>query len=305
MTELVVLSGKGGTGKTTVAASLQVLAQNAGLHPTAVDCDVDAANLYLVLDPSVDLAEDFCGGSIAVVDPALCTRCGICVPKCMFGAMVSPGEVDPYTCEGCGVCSLVCPEHAVQLREHVTGVIQAGPSAWGQVIWAHLQPGAGNSGKLVAAVRDKARKTCVTAASDLIISDGPPGIGCPVISSLSGADMALLVTEPSVSGHHDLVRIWDLCRHFGVPAAVAINKADLAPETTASIRAWCESEGLAVLGEIPFDPQVPVSIAQALPLVAVASAVQSPAAQAIHALWQSLRVRLALPKADVEAARPR
>jgi MinD superfamily P-loop ATPase len=158
---------------------------------------------------------------------------------------------------------------------------------------------------LVAAVRDKARKTCVSAASDLIISDGPPGIGCPVISSLSGASMALLVTEPSVSGHHDLVRIWDLCRHFGVPAAVAINKADLAPETTAGIRAWCESEGLAVLGEIPFDPQVPVSIAQALPLVAVASAVQSPAAQAIHALWQSLRVRLALLQADVEAARPR
>jgi len=293
MTELVVLSGKGGTGKTTVAASLIVLAEADALCPTAVDCDVDAANLYLVLEPKVSTQEDFRGGSIAVADPVLCTRCGICVPKCMFGSMVGPGEVDPYTCEGCGVCSLVCPAQAVHLHERVTGSIQAEVSAWGNVVWAHLQPGAGNSGKLVAAVRDKARKMAAATASELIISDGPPGIGCPVISSLSGASMALLVTEPSVSGHHDLVRIWDLCRHFGVQAAVAINKADLAPETTAAIRSWCDSEGLDVLCEIPFDPQVPVSIAQAKPLVAVAPSDRSPAAQAVSALWQTLRTLLA------------
>ncbi len=296
--EVVVLSGKGGTGKTTVAASLAVLAKLDGLRAVSVDCDVDASNLYLMLHPTVEMSRDFSGGSVAVVDPKRCVKCGECVAKCLFGAMASPGQVDGYGCEGCGVCALVCPAGAVALERRTTGRIHRGRSAWGTVIWAGLQPGAGNSGKLAAEVREEARRSAHAGGATLIISDGPPGLGCPVISSLTGASLALLVTEPSRSGHHDLERIAGLCEHFRVPARVVINKASLNPERARAIRSWCNDRGLPLVGEIPFDAEVPARIAGGQPIVTETG--NSPAAAAIRALWQRL---LPCPTCDAAPAR--
>lgn len=290
VTELVILSGKGGTGKTTVAASLAALAQRSGTGAVSVDCDVDASNLHLVLGPIVESTNDFVGGSIAVVDPAECTGCGLCETKCLFEAISAAGLVDPYSCEGCGVCALICPASAVQLVPSVTGKLYSGQSPWGSVVWAALRPGAGNSGKLTAEVRKAARDKAARVQATLIVSDGPPGLGCPVISALTGADMALLVTEPSVSGFHDLDRVAGLCAHFGVPVGVAINKADVNPAKTEAIAAWCEEHGIEVLAEIPFDPAVPASIGQGRPLVEATAAAHSRGALAITELWERLRV---------------
>ncbi len=289
MRELVVLSGKGGTGKTTVTASLVALAYDEGICAVAVDCDVDASNLHLVLGPDIRQARDFIGGAIAVVDRDKCTECGLCQSKCLFDAIPEPGRVDPYGCEGCGVCALVCPASAVEMRPHVTGNLYSGRSPWGAMVWAGLKPGAGNSGKLTAEVREEARKLGAAEDATLILSDGPPGLGCPVISALTGADMALLVTEPSVSGQHDLDRVADLCKHFGVPAAVVVNKADLNPDKTGAIRAWCVDRDLPLIAEIPFDPQVPSSISRGRPLVTAAHQDHSPAAAALAELWGRLR----------------
>jgi MinD superfamily P-loop ATPase len=283
--EIVVLSGKGGTGKTTVAAALITRASAGGARVAVTDCDVDAANLHLLLHPVPVASEPFMGGDMAVVDAALCAGdCGGgCVSHCSFGAIGPGGRVDALSCEGCGVCALVCPLGAVKLVPKETGVIYRSETAYGRMVHARMQPGQGNSGKLVAEVRRLGRELADQHKASIIISDGPPGLGCPVLSSVTGATLALVVAEPSLSARHDLVRTLAVCGQFGVPAVVALNKSDLSPDMASLIESDCRERGVDIIGHIPFSREVAESTAQARPLGGV-----GPAARALDELWQRI-----------------
>ncbi|MFC1957801.1 ATP-binding protein, partial [Chloroflexota bacterium] len=227
MKEVVVLSGKGGTGKTSIVGSFAALAKNKVL----VDCDVDAADLHLLLSPSIKEGNEFWSGEVAVIDEENCTQCGLCQELCRFKA-IADFKVDPISCEGCGLCSHVCPAEAVIMKENLSGHWFVSDTRYGPLIHARLGIAQENSGKLVAQVRQQARQLAEKDGFDCIISDGPPGIGCPVISSLSGVDLALLVTEPTLSGMHDLERVLGVCHHFGIQPLICINKYDINEDNT-------------------------------------------------------------------------
>jgi len=262
MKEIVVLSGKGGTGKTSIVGSFAVLAKNKVL----ADCDVDAADLHLILNPAVRENHEFWSGNTAVIDGKLCTQCGLCQELCRFSA-VKDYIVDPISCEGCGFCAHICPAEAITMKENLSGEWFSSNTKYGPLVHARLGIAQENSGKLVALVRQQARQLTEKEGFDCIISDGPPGIGCPVISSLSGANLALLVTEPTLSGIHDLERVLGVCRHFGVPALVCINKYDLNEENARQIESNCLSQGVEIAGRVPFDNVVTESIIQGVPVV--------------------------------------
>jgi MinD superfamily P-loop ATPase len=262
MKEVVVLSGKGGTGKTTIVGSLAALAERKVL----ADCDVDAADLHLLLSPSERQKNEFWSGQVARIDEEKCIQCGQCQEICRFNA-IKDFAVDRISCEGCGFCSHVCPVQAITMNENMSGYWFISDTRYGPLVHARLGIAQENSGKLVAVVRQQAKKTAEKEGKDLIISDGPPGIGCPVISSLSGASLALLVAEPSLSGMHDLDRVLDVCRHFGVPAMVCINKYDLNENNTRRMESQCLSRGVEIAGKIPFDNVVTESIVHGVPLV--------------------------------------
>lgn len=262
MKEIVVLSGKGGTGKTSIVGSFAVLAKNKVL----ADCDVDAADLHLILNPAVRENHEFWSGNTAVINGKLCTQCGLCQELCRFSA-VKDYIVDPISCEGCGFCAHICPAEAITMKENLSGEWFSSNTKYGPLVHARLGIAQENSGKLVALVRQQARQLAEKEGFDCIISDGPPGIGCPVISSLSGANLALLVTEPTLSGIHDLERVLGVCRHFGVPALVCINKYDLNEENARQIESNCLSQGVEIAGRVPFDNVVTESIVQGVPVV--------------------------------------
>jgi MinD superfamily P-loop ATPase len=289
--ELVVLSGKGGTGKTTVAAALAHLAaQEARL--VLADADVDAANLELVVGVEIEARHEFHGGKEAIVDPALCTACGRCAEVCRFGAIVA-GEtyaVDNVLCEGCAVCFYQCPAEAIRMEESLDGSWFLSRSRYGPLVHGTLRAGRENSGKLVALVKQEARRLAEETGAELLLVDGPPGIGCAVIASLSGAGLALAVTEPTVAGFHDLERIVGVARHFQVPMLVCLNKADLSPQQAAEVERYCAVEGIELLGRIPFDPAVTRAMVQGRPITADGS---GPAAAALRGLWAELRRRWA------------
>jgi MinD superfamily P-loop ATPase len=284
MKEVVVLSGKGGTGKTTVVGSLAALAERKVL----ADCDVDAADLHLLLSPSGKQKSEFWSGQVAHIDEDRCTQCGLCQELCRFNA-IRDFQVDPVSCEGCGFCSHICPVEAVTMQENMSGYWFISDTRYGPLVHARLGIAQENSGKLVALVRQQARQVAENEGKDLTISDGPPGIGCPVISSLSGASMALLVTEPSLSGIHDLERVLGVCRHFGVPALVCINKYDLNEGNTRQIESYCLGQGVEIAGKIPFDNVVTESIVQGVPVVEYSS---SRVSQEIERMWHTLSVML-------------
>jgi len=253
--ELVVLSGKGGTGKTSVTASFAVLAGKSVL----VDCDVDAADLHLLLSPEVQERHAFFSGNEAIIRQGDCTGCGDCYSLCNFDAIIKNGDefqVDPVACEGCGVCVRFCPAQAIDFPERQCGEWMISDTRCGLMVHAQLGVAAENSGKLVSTVREQAWSVAADKQIQLIISDGPPGIGCPVIASLSGVSMALIVTEPTVSGLHDLQRVLALARHFSVPAAVCVNKWDINPQQTERIEAAARSAGAEVMPRIRFDRSV-------------------------------------------------
>ncbi len=295
MEELIVISGKGGTGKTSLTASFAVLAERAVI----ADCDVDAADLHLVLSPRVQERHEFRSGRQAVIRPEACTGCGLCLTLCRFGAVVSAssesnvarstedcrdcrycvrscpvrtnavirdmrkasGEdapslfaIDPVACEGCGVCVRFCPEQAVDFPERVCGEWMISTTRCGPLVHARLAPAAENSGKLVSTVRREARRLAEEQGRGLILVDGPPGIGCPVIASVTSASRVLIVTEPTVSGEHDLDRVLSLSGHFGIPAAVCLNKWDLNPETADRIEEAARRKGARLAGRIRYDP---------------------------------------------------
>lgn len=299
ISELVVLSGKGGTGKTSVTASLAALTQRAVL----ADCDVDASNLPLVLEPQRRRRrESFTGGLRARIKPDQCLACGKCKELCRFNAILFDGpatksaprtfRVDPAVCEGCGICSHFCPEHAIALSPIEGGEWFLSDTRFGPMVHARLRPGLGNSGKLVTRVREQARE--VAAASDrrLILVDGPPGIGCPVIASLTGATRVLVVTEPTPAGEHDLERILALIRHFHLPASVCVNKHDLNPALTTRLENRATALGISVAGRIPYDTTVITAQRQARSVLELE---YGPAAKAITELWEVVEAFLQLP----------
>ena len=262
MKEVVILSGKGGTGKTSIVGSFAAIAEN----KVMADCDVDAADLHLLLKPSVKQENEFRSGQVAVIDGEKCTQCGLCRDLCRFDA-INDFRVDPIACEGCGFCSHVCPVEAITMRESLSGHWFISDTGYGPLVNARLGIAQENSGKLVALVRRHARELAQEQGLEYIISDGPPGIGCPVISSLSGADLALLVTEPTLSGIHDLERVLQVCRHFGVPALVCINKYDLNEDNTRRIEDYCSAQGVETVARIPFDNVVTEAIVRGVPVV--------------------------------------
>jgi MinD superfamily P-loop ATPase len=291
--ELVVISGKGGTGKTSVVASLFALAR----HAAVADCDVDAADLHLVLDPAVQHRWRFSAGASAVIDLARCTGCGACLDACRFDAIrvsaVASGpvfEVDPVSCEGCGVCVDVCPVRAATLSFPHTGEWFVSDTRHGPMVHARLGIAQENSGKLVSLVRREARAVAASRGCSLLICDGSPGIGCPVIASITGSRMALIVTEPSVSGLHDLDRVAGLCRQFNVKAGVCINKADINPEVSERIDAAAAARGIPVVGRIRYDEAVTAAQIRRL---AVVEYDDGPAARDIRALWARVERELA------------
>ncbi len=287
MKELLVISGKGGTGKTSLVGSLAALADNKVL----VDCDVDAADLHLLLAPRPRSTNEFRSGVKARVVADQCSGCGVCVDLCQFAAISFDliARINDLGCEGCGVCAHFCPEQAIVLEENHCGSWFLSDTDYGPLVHAQLFAGEENSGKLVSFIKRQARELAEQSGIDLIIIDGAPGIGCPVIASLSNVDTALVVTEPTLSGLHDLERVLDLAGHFKVQALVCVNKWDLHPEMTASIEAACAARGVEALGRIPFDPAVVACQIQGVPVV---SDEQSPAAEAIRQIWHSVRVRM-------------
>ena len=284
MKEIVVLSGKGGTGKTSIVASFAVLAQSKVL----VDCDVDAADLHLVLKPQIKEQSEFWSGQTADIDSEKCTQCGLCQEVCRFSA-IRDLKVDPVSCEGCGFCAQICPVDAVTMRENMAGYWFISDTKYGTLVHARLGIVEENSGKLVAMVRQKAKEIAEGQNLDYIITDGPPGIGCPVISSLSGANLALLVTEPTLSGIHDLDRVVGVCRHFNTPALVCINKYDLNEENSHQMEHYCLDQGIEVISQIPFDNVVTEAIVQGLPVVEYS---QNHVADDMDRLWQTIVARL-------------
>lgn len=285
MREIVVISGKGGTGKTSVTASFAHLAAHRAM---LCDLDVDAPDLHLLLSPDRAETHEFRSGVAAVIDPGLCANCGLCAGMCRFGA-ISAGlrahSVDTLRCEGCGVCERFCPAGAVRLEEKRCGEWYVSSTRMGPMVHAQLSPGEENSGRLVALLKKEARERAEKAGLPLMLCDGSPGIGCPVISSLSGADRVVIVTEPTPSGAHDLLRVADLCRHFRIPAAVLVNKFDLNPEGGAALEARCRELGLDVLGRLPHDEAVARAMAQGL---CVAELPDAPVSRALREAWERL-----------------
>lgn len=259
MKELVAISGKGGTGKTSITASFAALAHDVVL----ADCDVDAADLHIVLSPNVKQTSDFSGGRQAAIDPDKCIGCGRCAQMCRFEAIHLNGPanevikktyvVDPVACEGCKVCVEFCPVKAIGFNEVVNGQWFLSDTRFGPMVHAKLGIAEENSGKLVTLIRRKAKEIAEERKLDLVIVDGSPGIGCPVIASITGADLVLIVTEPTLSGRHDLGRVADLAANFGIKTLLCINKADINPQMTAQITEEARKRGITVVGEIPYD----------------------------------------------------
>ncbi len=291
--ELTIISGKGGTGKTTVAVALADLNQNA----VKTDCDVDAPNLYLYYKGEDVESEPFSGLKMAVVNEQLCVDCGICESICRFDA-IEGHTIDSFSCEGCGACALACPQKAISMvRQHDADVILTKTNA-GMLSRAEMEVGSEGSGKLITLLRKNARR--IVETDQWIIADGSPGIGCAVISSVTAADLVLIVTEPTLSGLEDFKRVVELSEHFGIPAAVCVNKFDLNPDVTKQIYAYSSEHDIPVVGKIPFDEAVPRSINELKPITHYKD---SAAAKAIVSMWNELNALIALLRNKNENAK--
>ena len=246
--QITIISGKGGTGKTTICSAFTSLAKNIVI----ADCDVDAADMHLILEPSILETNDFYGLKVANINTNICTACGDCVGACRFGAIAKSIDVDIYSCEGCGVCEYICQQNAISMIEKKAGESFNSMTRFGPMAHAKLGIGEEASGKLVSTVRNNARELAVEYNKDLIIIDGPPGTGCSVIAAITGVDMLLIVTEPTVSGIHDLDRVLKLAGHFRIPAAVCINRYDLNEKNTQAIQEYCNEMGVDVIALLPY-----------------------------------------------------
>jgi MinD superfamily P-loop ATPase len=290
MRQLVILSGKGGTGKTSVTAAFAHLASRDGslIRAVLADADVDASNLELVVGPTVLETHEFMGGQQAVIDAERCDDCGVCVQVCRFDAidLAAPhGRVDPIACDGCAACVFQCPTEAIHMEEQLAGHWFRSDSRYGPLFHAALRPAQENSGKLVTMVKQQARLLALDQGHDLVLVDGPPGIGCPVISAAAGTDLALIVAEPTAAGVHDMERVLQTTDHFRVPALVCINKADLHPEGAAAIEAYCRQRSTEVVGRIPFDTVVTEAMVQGMPVTAFTD---NAVTQELNRIWEQV-----------------
>ncbi|MDD3726396.1 MAG: ATP-binding protein [Candidatus Ratteibacteria bacterium] len=290
MKTVVVISGKGGTGKTFFTASLAVIVKS----KVMVDCDVDAANLYILLHPEIEKEEIFKGGYEAEIDEDICIRCGKCLAICRFEAVKTVKDnkgtidrivIDPFSCEGCGACTYGCPVEAISINEKESGRYFISNTKYGPFVFAKMDIAAENSGKLVTKIRQEGYKLAEERSADYIIIDGPPGIGCPVIASMSGTDLALIITEPTLSGISDMERVMEVATFFGIEAKVVINKYDLNTENTVKIEKICKDRNINIVGYIPFSENVPASIVQTVPYVEFSDDIVS---EAIKDIWKNI-----------------
>ena len=256
MKEITILSGKGGTGKTSIAAAIASLASNA----VFCDNDVDAADLHLILKPDIREVYNFNSGDKSVIETGKCSGCGLCIEYCRFGAITRESSgvpsINKFKCEGCRLCERICPNEAISMISSFNNQWFISNTRFGTLIHAHMGPGEENSGKLVTQLRETASTIAKDTGADIIVNDGPPGIGCPVIASLTGTDIVLLVTEPSVSGLHDAIRMSELVQSFHLPLFVIINKCDINLELTDEVEQTFKEKNVPVLGKIPFDMNV-------------------------------------------------
>ncbi len=278
--EITVLSGKGGTGKTSLVGSFAVLAKD----KIMVDCDVDAADLHLILNPEIEEANDFFGLNEYFINRDVCIECGKCEELCCFEA-IKDFEIDVISCEGCGICYLACPASAIETRKKKCGEWYISETKYGPLVHAKLGIAQENSGKLVMEVRKAAKEMAQKENISLVITDGPPGIGCPVIASLSGTSLVLVVTEPTVSGIHDMERVLDLCSHFNVKVLVCINKFDLNLEKTGEIEKICRKRNVKIAGKITYDYIFTEALIKSLPVVEFSDGETS---RRIKSLWENL-----------------
>ena len=286
MKQIVIISGKGGTGKTILTAALAFLAEKKVL----ADCDVDAANLYLMVHPVIKETHTFTGGEKAIYNEKKCTYCGVCVSLCRFGAVHSSDEgtisIDPFSCEGCRVCALSCPSQAIEMKPVVCGEWYVSQTKYGPFVHARLNPGEENSGKLVSVVRKKAKEIAGSNNMDWVFIDGPPGIGCPVIASLSGVDLAVAVTEPTLSAVHDMERVIETSKHFKVKTACIINKYDINKQNTQGIMNWCHNNNVEFLGKISYSEDAIKAVTQGIPIPELP---ESRLAKEIYEIWLNLK----------------
>ncbi|MCK4463245.1 MAG: ATP-binding protein [Candidatus Omnitrophica bacterium] len=252
MKQILIISGKGGTGKTVITGALAALAKN----KVMADCDVDAADLHLLLKPKIKEKHVFKSGVTAFIDRNKCTQCGKCIELCRFNAITEDFKVNPVSCEGCSFCSFVCPAEAIKMKENISGEWFISDTRFGTMVHAKLGVAEENSGKLVVLVKQKAKEIAEKQNCDWVIIDGAPGIGCPVIASLSGINCALVVTEPTLSGLHDAKRVIGVAKHFNVPVKLVINKYDLNMEITEKIKAYCNNNNISIIGNIGFDESI-------------------------------------------------
>ncbi|MGD9044206.1 MAG: P-loop NTPase [Desulfobacterales bacterium] len=288
MKELIVISGKGGTGKTSLIAAFASLAQNKVL----CDADVDAADLHLIMNPHVLNRADFISGHTADINKDKCSECGLCLDLCKFSAISDGFEVNPVDCEGCGVCVYFCPEKAIGFPDNTCGQWFNSDTRFGPMVHARLGIAEENSGKLVTLVRQESRRLADEKNLDLILTDGPPGVGCPVIASIGGASAVLIVAEPTLSGIHDMERVVQLANHFKVPAMVCVNKFDLNSDLTRDIENFAKDEGLSSLGRIPFDPVFTKAMVQGQTIFEYNN--DSRAGHAVKEIWHTLSKKLNL-----------
>jgi len=288
MNELLVISGKGGTGKTSLAAAFAALSDN----KVICDADVDAADLHLVMAPTVKEQHDFQAGYTAVIKADKCTGCGICRDLCRFDAISNNYVVDPTACEGCSVCVHFCPENAVDFVRNTCGQWYVSDTRFGPMVHARLGIAEENSGKLVTLVRQEAKALAEGQGRSFVLTDGPPGVGCPVIAAIGGVDGVLLVTEPTVSSIHDMQRVVELAAHFQVPVMVCVNKWDLNPDMTSKIERFAREQGLSLAGNIPFDPIFTTSMVNGQTIFEGNG--RSDAGDAVTAVWENVIAKLEL-----------
>lgn len=288
MQELIIISGKGGTGKTSLAAAFASLAAKKVL----CDADVDAADLHLILDPKVKKQSDFKSGFTADIDTERCTECGLCRELCRWNAINAEFEVNPIECEGCGVCVYFCPEKAINFPENTCGQWFISDTRFGPLVHARLGIAEENSGKLVTLVRQESKRFADENNLDLILTDGPPGVGCPVIASIGGASAVLIVAEPTLSGIHDMERVVQLANYFKVPAMVCVNKFDLNLDLTRDIENFAKNEGLSCVGRISFDPIFIKAMVHGQTVFEYNS--ESNAGKAVKEIWKNLSKKIVL-----------
>ena len=285
MKQIVIISGKGGTGKTVITAAFAALAKN----KVMADCDVDAADLHLLLSPKILERYEFRSGKTAKIDRRYCQQCGKCITACRFSAISQDFVVDPISCEGCAFCSYICPAEAIKMEENTSGEWFISDTRFGSMVYAKLGVASENSGKLVTLVKQKAKELAEKENSDWIFVDGAPGIGCPIIASLSGVDFALVVTEPTLSGLHDARRVVGVARHFRIPVKLIINKFDLNPDMTEEIEKYAESDRIAVLGRRSFDESVVKAMVEGMTIIEFTD---GRAKQDLIKIWQKLEEEL-------------